>query len=111
MCLFAHQKRYSGADLNSFPVPLRGEYARIGLTIRRQFACSVLITVQAVHADRVEDLQVALPHPCERETVQPRVIRDKADDAPACLLHDTPFRHTIEPDIEIVQSLPLWGRR
>ena len=55
----------------------------------------------------VEDLQVSLAHPGEREPVEPGIIRDEADDALAGLLDDAPLGHAEEADVEVVQALPL----
>ena len=63
--------------------------------------------MQIVDPDRVERFKVTLPHPREGQPVEPGVVGYEADDAPASLLDDAPFRHAKETDIEIVQALAL----
>ena len=84
-----------------------GEHARVGLAVGRELAGLVFVAVQAVHGDGIENLQIALAHPGERAAVQPRVVRDEADDALAGLLDDAPLGHAEEADVEVVQTLPL----
>ena len=86
---------------------LRREDARIGRSVRRDLAGPVLVAIQAVDADRVERFKVLLPHPRERQPVEPGVVGDEADHALSCLLRDAPLRHAEEADIEIVQALAL----
>ena len=103
----AHQRRNRGADLDADGIAFCRENARIGRAVGRDLAGLVLVTVQAVDANRVERFEVALPHPGEGTAVEPRVVGDEADDTLARLLGDALFRHAGEPHIKIVQPLSL----
>ena len=102
----AHQRHDGGANLDTDRVTFRRKDARVRQAVRRDLAGLVFVTVQAVDAYRVKRVQVALPHPRERQSVEPGIVGDEAD-PPTRLLGDAPFCHAEEPDIEVVQPLAL----
>src|SRR5579863_1243199 len=99
------------ADLNPLAVELGREDARVGFTLGRQLSSLVFVAVEAVDRDLIEALQIAFAHAGERKPVEPRIVRDEADDSLAGLLDDFPLGHAIEANIQIVQTLSLRLRR
>ena len=104
---FAHQRGDGGADLYIIPTgsPSVENNARVRRTVRRHLAGLVFVAVQAVDADRVERLQISLPHSGEGQPIEPRVVGDEADHALAGLLRDAPFGHAEETDVKVNQPL------
>ena len=96
----------AGAHPDAGRLALQGEHRLAGAAIRRVFGDDA-VAMQVVDAHRVECLQVTLPHPREGQPVQPRIVGDEADHALPGLLHDAPFRHAEETDVEVVQPLAL----
>ena len=105
---FADQRRDGGADLDADWIAVRREDARVGGAVRRDLSRLVLVAVQAVDTDRVERLEIPLPHARERQPVEPRIVGDEADHTPASRLRDPPLRHPEKADVEVVQPLALW---
>ena len=103
----SEQRCDGGADLDANGIAISRENARVGRAVRRDLARLVLVAVQAVDADGIERLKVPLPHARERQPVEPGVVGDEADDAPACRLSDPPLRHTKKADVKVVQPLTL----
>ena len=104
---FAHQRRDGGADLDADRIAFRRKNARVRRTVWRHLAGLILVAVQAIDPDRVERFKVALPHPGEGQPVEPGVVGNEADHAPARLLGNAPLGHAEEAHIEIVQPLAL----
>jgi len=94
-------------DLDPFAVLFGREDARIGFPLRGELAGLVFVAVETVDVDAIEGLQVAFAHPCEGEPVEPGVIRDEADHAPATFFDDAALGHPEEAHEKIVQPLPL----
>ena len=91
---FADQCCDGSADLDADRIAFGGEDAWIGRAIWRDLARLVLVTVQTVNTDCVERLEIPFPHPCERQPVQPRIVRDEADNALAGRLRDPALRNS-----------------
>ena len=96
----------AGAHPDAGRLALQSEHRLAGAAVRRVFGDDA-VAMQVVDAHRVERLQVTFPHPREGQPVQPRIVGDEADHALPGLLHDAPFRHAEEADVEVVQPLSL----
>src|SRR5258708_4944944 len=96
------------ADLDALAVVLGREDRGVGLAVGRGLAGLVLVAVEAVDADRIKRLEIALAHAGERQTVEPRVVGDEAHDAAAGLIDDAPLGHAKEAHVQVVEALALW---
>ena len=101
----AHQGRNRRTHLDAQRIARDGEDAWVGRTVGSRLASLVLVAIEAVYADNVKGLQVALPHAREGEAVQPGVVGDEADHAPARLLGNATLRHAEETHVQVVQTL------
>ena len=103
----AHKGRNRRAHLDAHRIARRGENAWVWRAIGSRLARLVLVAIEAVYSNNVKGLQVALPHACEGEAVQPGVVGDEADHAPARLLGNATLSHAKETHVQVVQPLAL----